>query len=84
MDNILNYEEQTEWNELQDLHIYIENNTQLDEGSKLLIDTLIKGFVEMANKNNKRKILDGIGDLLKETKKAYDLEIIKNEYNNEC
>nr|ADO85430.1 unknown [Pieris rapae granulovirus] len=74
MDIIFDYEEQVEWNKLQDLHIYIKNNLDIDDVIKNLIDTIIKGLTEMINKENKKEILKNIGQLLQNTKDSYERE----------
>ncbi|ACZ63491.1 PrGVORF5 [Pieris rapae granulovirus Wuhan] len=78
MDIIFDYEEQVEWNKLQDLHIYIKNNLDIDDVIKNLIDTIIKGLTEMINKENKKEILKNIGQLLQNTKDSYEREQQKN------
>ncbi|QOD39968.1 Maph5 [Matsumuraeses phaseoli granulovirus] len=75
MDNMLDYDEQVEWNKINDLQIYVQNIPNLDEDLKKMIDTLIKGFVAMINKNNKKVVLRNIYNLLQQVKiqnESYD------------
>ncbi|UYE99002.1 MAG: Clas6 [Betabaculovirus sp.] len=72
MDNMLEYDEQVEWNRLQDLHIYIVNNLQIDNIEKQFINTLVKGCTEMITDTNKKQVMATINDLLTKTKELYE------------
>ncbi|AIS92007.1 hypothetical protein [Erinnyis ello granulovirus] len=75
MDIMLTFDEQVEWNRLQDLHLYIVNNLDIDNMHKNFISTLVKGFAEMMTETNKKSVLSSIDTLLSETKKQYEREI---------
>nr|AUF82071.1 hypothetical protein [Cryptophlebia leucotreta granulovirus] len=84
MDNILNYEEQTEWNRLNDVHINITNKCNISEAEKVFIDTIIFRCKEMMTKENKKKVFKIIQPLLDETKNAYEKFATENESELIC
>lgn len=71
---MLEYDEQVEWNRLQDLHIYIVNNLQIDNIEKQFINTLVKGCTEMITDTNKKQVMCLINELLTKTKDLYERE----------
>ncbi|UXX41814.1 hypothetical protein [Psilogramma increta granulovirus] len=79
MDNMLQYDEQVEWNRLQDLHVYIVNNLQINNIDKQFINTLVKGCTEMITETNKKQVMCLIDELLTNTKKLYERELQNNE-----
>lgn len=78
---MLQYDEQVEWNRLQDLHVYIVNNLQIDNMQKQFLTTLVEGFTKMMTDTNKKKVMTTISDLLTNTKELYER---KCQTMNEC
>ncbi|AEB00293.1 hypothetical protein [Clostera anachoreta granulovirus] len=81
-DNILNYEEQVEWNRLMNLHVYINNELDIDDVHKTLINVLVKGFSSMINTENKTIVMQSLCELLTQTRQNYEREQELNRHNN--
>ncbi|AGQ20264.1 hypothetical protein CaLGV005 [Clostera anastomosis granulovirus A] len=84
-DSILNYEEQVEWNRLMNLHVYINNETDIDDVHKNLINVLVKGFSSMINTENKTTVMQSLCELLTQTRRNYEREQeLKRQNNRTC
>ncbi|AAP85642.1 ORF_5 [Adoxophyes orana granulovirus] len=80
--NILNWQESSEWNRLQDIRIYIKNNMDIGDCGQQMIDVLIGGMCSMMTKENKTEILTSIKNLLENTKLEYEKHLKEDNYTN--
>ncbi|AMF83756.1 hypothetical protein AYR72_gp005 [Cnaphalocrocis medinalis granulovirus] len=80
MDNILNYEEQVEWNRLQDMLVYIKKS-QLDDDIKCLIENIMYNYKQMMNTQTKTIVLCNTKEMLTSVITAYKDELKKKDDN---
>nr|ANY57394.1 hypothetical protein PhopGVgp005 [Phthorimaea operculella granulovirus]QBH65840.1 hypothetical protein PhopGVgp005 [Phthorimaea operculella granulovirus]QBH65970.1 hypothetical protein PhopGVgp005 [Phthorimaea operculella granulovirus]QBH66100.1 hypothetical protein PhopGVgp005 [Phthorimaea operculella granulovirus]QBH66230.1 hypothetical protein PhopGVgp005 [Phthorimaea operculella granulovirus] len=74
--DIFAYDDQVQWNQIQDLYFYVQNIPDIDDNLRKMIDTMVWGFTEMINSNNKSTVLKNIKSLLDSVKCRHE------EYEN--
>nr|ANY57528.1 PlxyGVORF9 protein [Plutella xylostella granulovirus] len=68
----LDYDDQTEWNAINDLFIYVINISDMDPDLGKMITILINGFAEMINQDNKKYIFNQMKDMLMTIKNRHE------------